>query len=116
MEELNNFAVGSQGWLVHNRNTLRDRMGKPPKGMVNPQAHHDLPQAPRFQKHWNRAGLDNNDPAFGRWVEGSPHGDHQRWSAQFNKEWDDFFRQNPNATKKQILDQMNKLRTDQRFQ
>lgn len=95
---------------------LRARMGDPPSGMIKPQAHHDLPQADRFQPHWNRAGLDIDDPAFGRWVEGGPVGDHQKWSKTFNDEWDAFFDQFPAATRDQILDQMNKLRIDPRFQ
>jgi hypothetical protein len=122
------YQVGELGVLVHNageecellRNApkggLRARMGDPPSGMLRPQAHHDLPQAPRFKPHWDRAGLDIDDPAFGRWVEGGPVGDHQKWSAEFNQEWDDFFRRFPEASREQILEQMNRLRGDPRFQ
>jgi hypothetical protein len=82
----------------------------------NPQAHHDLPQAPDLQKQWKRVGLDNNDPKYGRWVEGGSQGDHQKWSYAFNQEWRNFFDQYPEATEDQILQQMNKLRNDPRFQ
>jgi hypothetical protein len=95
---------------------LRARMGKPPSHMVKPQAHHDLPQADRFLKHWERAGLDINDPKHGRWVEGGPVGDHQKWSDEFAREWDAFFEANPNATREQILKQKELLRNDPRFQ
>jgi len=80
------------------------------------QAVHDLPQAPEFKKHWDRVGLDIDDPAFGRWVEGGPVGNHQKWSATFNREWVKFFDDLPMATREQILDHMNKLRIDPRFQ
>ena len=95
---------------------LRTRMGDPPSFMIKPQAHHDLPQAPRFQKYWDRAKLDISDPAFGRWVEGGTVGNHQKWSRTFNREWDNFFRRNPRANRDQILEQMNRLRNDPRFQ
>ena len=95
---------------------LRARMGNPPSGMIKPQAHHDLPQAERFRPHWDRVGLDIDDPAFGRWVEGGPVGDHQKWSAEFNREWDKFFNANSMATREEILNQMNRLRIDPRFQ
>jgi hypothetical protein len=95
---------------------LKDRLGKPPPYLKNPEAHHDLPQAPRFQGQWNRAGLDINDPAYGRWVEGPGKSNHRGWSYDFNKEWDDFFKQKPQATRQQILDKMNELRNNPRFQ
>jgi hypothetical protein len=98
------------------RGTLRARMGDPPPGMIRPQAHHDLPQASRFQRHWDRVRLDNNDPRFGRWVEGGPTGPHQRFSGAFNQEWAAFFREFPHATREQILDKMHRLRGDPRFQ
>ena len=60
--------------------------------------------------------LDIDDPAFGRWVEAGPVGDHQKWSAAFNREWDNFFRDNPMATRDEILRRMNELRIDPRFQ
>lgn len=61
-------------------------------------------------------GLNVNDPAFGRWVEGTPPGGHQRWTPAFRGEWDAFIEANPNATRQQVLDFMNRLRADPRFQ
>jgi hypothetical protein len=114
---LNNFVVGTGQWLAHNRNLLRERMlqqNPPPKWMKNPQAHHDLPQT--FRKKFKKAGLDIDDPAYGRWVEGSPQGTHQSWSPEFKQKWRDFFRNNPKASKEDILDFMKKLRKNPRFQ
>ena len=95
---------------------LRDRLGDPPPGMKNPQAHHDLPQAKRFQDQWKRVGLDINDPAYGRWVSGGPQGNHQKWSHAFNKEWDTFFKKNPTASREQILKKVDELRNKGEYQ
>lgn len=89
-------------------------MGEPPAGMLKPQAHHDLPQ--KFASKFEAKGIDINDPAYGRWVEGGPVGNHQKWSKAFNDAWDDFFTRNPDATRGQILQEMRKLRADPRFQ
>lgn len=89
-------------------------MGKPPAHLRNPQAHHDLVW--KHRDKFERAGLDVNDPAHGRWVEGGPVGDHQKWSSAFEKEWDDFFARNPDPSKEEILERMNQLRVDPRFQ
>jgi|GEM_PF-3123679 len=111
------YFVGNQQVLVHNKcGSLRNNLGDPPSGLQRPQAHHDLPQADRFKEHWERAGLDNDNAAYGRWVEGGPVGNHQKWSAEFNREWDQFFERSPNATREQILEQMEALRSDPRFQ
>ena len=80
-----NGGTGAKG-------SLRDRLGDRPPGMQNAQAHHDLPQAKRFQDQWKRVGLDINDPAYGRWVSGGPQGKHQKWSRAFNDAWRGFFR------------------------
>ncbi len=98
----------------NNVGSLRSRMGEPPAGMLKPQAHHDLPQ--KFASKFEAKGIDINDPAYGRWVEGGPVGNHQKWSAAFNKEWERFFAKSPEATREQIIDKMNQLRTDPRFQ
>jgi hypothetical protein len=83
----------------------------PPENMNNPQAHHDLPQ--EYRARFEKLGIDIDDPAYLRWVEG---GKHQSWSPAFNKEWRGFFETNPNPTKEAVLNQMNKLRNDSRFQ
>jgi hypothetical protein len=80
--------------------------------MSKPEAHHDLPRA--FRERFEAEGLDVDDPAFGRWVEGGPVGGHQKWSAEFNAEWRAFLRTNPNRG--QILEFMERVRNDPRFQ
>ena len=62
------------------------------------------------------AGLDINDPAYGRWVQGSPQGKHQNWSHSFNKEWDEFFEEFPKASREQILKKMDELRNKGEYQ
>ncbi|MFM7161860.1 MAG: hypothetical protein ACKO3P_16020, partial [Planctomycetaceae bacterium] len=62
-------------------------------------------------------GLVNvNDPAFGRWVDGTPPGKHQQWTPAFRAEWDSFINGNSSASRQEVLDFMNRLRADPRFQ
>ncbi len=104
-----NGGTGAKG-------SLRDRLGDRPPGMQNAQAHHDLPQAKRFQDQWKRVGLDINDPAYGRWVSGGPQGKHQKWSRAFNDAWRGFFEKYPEATREQILKHMDDLRKSGDFE
>ena len=101
--------------LVHNANYLKKNMEK--AGMTKPagnyHAHHDLPQAKRFQDKWKNAGLNNNVAKYGRWIEGTTH---LKWSKAFNAKWDKFFDKNPGATQTQILNFMKKLRRMEQFQ
>jgi RHS repeat-associated protein len=99
-----------------NRGGLRPAMGQPPDGLRNPQAHHDLPWTYREWFAAEGRGLNVNDPAHGRWVSGTPPGDHQRWSGQFEAEWRDFIGRFPDADRQSVLDFMNQLRIDPRFQ
>jgi hypothetical protein len=126
------YQVGEIGVLVHNscfddapdrlppitpptnRGGLRQAMGQPPAGMTNPNAHHDLPWTMR--DWFAQRGLNVNYPRFGRWVEGTPPGGHQRWSAEFDAEWRQFRLDNPGATADEVIAFMNRLRTDPRFQ
>ena len=88
----------------------------PPQGMKNPQAHHDLPQAKDLKVEFQKRGLDINKARYGRWIDGSPTGNHQNWSYAFNKAWRDFFKTNPNATMTDVLREMLRLRRNPRFQ
>jgi hypothetical protein len=99
-----------------NRSGLRAAMGNPPEGMKNPQAQHDLPWTFRDWFAAEGRGLNVNDPAHGRWVEGTPPGEHQRWSYEFEQEWHTYIRDYPYATRNQVLNHMNVLRNDSRFQ
>jgi hypothetical protein len=91
-----------------------------PEEMKNPQAHHDLPE--KFQKEFNAVGLDIDAAEYGRWVKGSEQGvenvgTHQNWSYDFNQEWEKFLnREGIPPTKEEILQKMNELRNDPRFQ
>jgi len=98
------------------KGSLRKRMGNPPPRMKKPQAHHDL--ARKFRKDFEGVGFDINDPRYGRWVEGGPVGGHQKWSYEFNQEWKNFFGEFSDKlpSKKQILENMNRLRKNPRFQ
>ena len=77
---------------------------KGPAPFAGAQAHHDLPKA--FRKDSENAGLDIDDPAYGRWV-----GDeHQKWSWQFGEERRELFGENVEPTAEEILAKMNELR------
>jgi hypothetical protein len=67
----------------------------------------------KFEKNFNKVGLDIWDTKYGRWVEGERH---RKWSKQFNDAWGAFFEKNPNADRAAILREMNRLRRDPRFQ
>jgi hypothetical protein len=57
---------------------------------------------------------------YGRWVEGGSTGKHQKWSYDFNLEWKKFFDSYEGKKKKpspkKILEKMEELRKDSRFQ
>ncbi|MCY3622441.1 MAG: pre-toxin TG domain-containing protein [Gammaproteobacteria bacterium] len=92
------------------RLTLRKRMeAEDPPPFPGAEAHHDLAQA--FRKDFERAGLDIDDPAHGRWV-----GDkHKNWSWEFGQEWHRFFRTNPDPTAEEILAKMEALRATGKY-
>jgi RHS repeat-associated protein len=77
--------------------------------------HHLLPQAKKFRKFFEAAGLDIEqfkiplDKAKHRL---KPNGVHTIDGGNWNKRWDEFFEANPFATKEEILEFMNKLRTE----
>ncbi|MBK9258906.1 MAG: DUF4150 domain-containing protein [Polyangiaceae bacterium] len=97
------------------RTELKKNLGDPPGNLQNPQAHHDLPV--KYQEEFVEHGIDINKAENGRWVEGTPPGRHQNWSKEFNDEWQKFFDE-PNIPKNKetILEKMNDMRNDPRFQ
>lgn len=97
-----------------NRRGLRKAMGEPPSNMVKPQAHHDLPW--NHREWFAKRGLDVNDPQYGRWVEGNPYGSHQSWSKDYDGEWLSFMDEYPDAKPEQILDKVDEIRTNTRYQ
>jgi RHS repeat-associated protein len=98
-----------------NRQGLRNAMGNPPENFVNPQAHHNLPWTFRDWFAGNGRGLNVNDPAFSRWVEGTPPGRHQTWSNIYEQEWARFVSNNSNATRADVLNFLDKLLMSGRF-
>ncbi|MHC1783573.1 MAG: RHS repeat-associated core domain-containing protein [Anaerolineaceae bacterium] len=98
-----------------NRQGLRNAMGNPPANFENPQAHHILPWTFRDWFAGKGRGLNVNDPAFGRWVEGTPPGRHQTWSNIYEQEWATFVRNNPNATRADVLNFLDTLLMSGRF-
>ncbi len=77
------------------------------------EMHHLLPQAKRFRKHFERAGLDVEDfkiPLDKAKHRLKPNGIHTNGGGNWNKAWDKFFRDNPAANKDLILDYLRKLR------
>ena len=79
------------------------------------EIHHLLPQAKRFKKFFERAGLDIEDfkiPLNRARHRLNPGGLHTNSGGNWNRVWDDFFRANPNATRQEILDQLARMRRD----
>lgn len=91
------------------RGGLRSQMGPSPAGMVNAQAHHNLPWKFREWFAQPGRGLDVNDPAFGRWVQGTPPGQHQNWTRAYENAWTAWIEANSNATRQQVLDFLQSL-------
>jgi hypothetical protein len=88
---------------------------KPPAGMVNPQAHHNLPWVFKDWFAGEGRGLNVNDVQFGRWVSGNPPGFHQTWTAEYEREWFRFITSNPNATRQDVLNFLNQMLSSGRF-
>ncbi len=97
------------------RGALRAAMGNPPSDMVQPQAHHNFPWTFRQWFAGEGRGINVNDPAYGRWVEGNPMGTHQNWSRAYELEWATFIRVNPKATRAQIFPFLEQLLSSGRF-
>jgi RHS repeat-associated protein len=91
---------------------LKEKVEPKPGDMIRPQVHHDLPR--KWRKRFKSKGLDIDLPKYTRWVE-THGGNHQNWSHAFNKEWEDFFRRNPNPTKDKILDKFSKIRKNPKY-
>ena len=76
---------------------------------------HLLPQAGKFSKFFERAGLNIEDfkiplgKAARRLNSG---GVHTKAGGDWNVVWDNFFKGNPGATRQEILDQLTCMRGD----
>ncbi|MBN2256594.1 MAG: hypothetical protein JW704_02070 [Anaerolineaceae bacterium] len=56
-----------------------------------------------------------SDPAFGRWVEGTPPGPHQIWSLVYEQALGNFKLNNPNASRTEVFSFLNQLLSSGRF-
>jgi Predicted lipoprotein of unknown function (DUF2380) len=89
------------------------RVGRAAK--ATEKLHHLLPQAQRFRKFFERAGLDIEDfkiPLDRTRHRLNPGGIHTNSGGNWNRVWDDFFEATPNATRDQILRQLDRMRAD----
>ena len=76
------------------------------------ETHHNLPQAPRFRKYFDRAGLnieDYTEPMTRGRHRLKPDGVHTGPN-NWNKQWDKFFKMYPEATREEILAELNRIR------
>ena len=85
-------------------------------GMLAPETHHLLPQAKEFNAFFKAAGLDSKaytivlEKAAHRL---SPDGLHTGQGIEnWNGAWKDFFRKNPSASRRGILDQLDTMMKD----
>ena len=79
------------------RQNLQKYTGKEGAGC---HAHHTLPKNQELSKYFEAVGLDVNDPANMVWRKGP---EHTQQSQKHLAAWRNFFENNPNATKEQIL-------------
>lgn len=87
------FKAFSKSNYRHNLQVLTGNSGA---GM---DAHHIYPQAKRFSQQWKNAGINIHDPNNMTWWSSSAH---KSAAHSYNKAWDSFFRQFPNATRQQV--------------
>jgi RHS repeat-associated protein len=77
------------------------------------ELHHLFPQAKDFAKHWKRAGIDIEKykiPLRKSEHRLKPGGIHTKVGGDWNAVWDEFFKDNPEATKEQMMKQMELMR------
>ena len=67
------------------------------------QAHHGLPWANKG--YFDRAGININDPQYGRWVNNA----HQSWSYRYGKVWSDYISRHPIPDANDIIDFFNRI-------
>lgn len=78
------------------RHNLQVRTGEEGVGM---DAHHVFPQAERFQRFFERAGINIHDPEHLRWW---PSASHKQAAKGYNDAWDTFKTRNPIASELEI--------------
>ena len=98
------------------KGSLRQRLGDPPPGMQNAQAHHDLPQAKEFENTGNVPDWTSTIRPMAAGCQEVLKANIKNWSRAFNDAWREFFKNNKNATREEILDHMNRLRKSGDFE
>ena len=89
-------------WTKNNyRRGLQQLTGKTGSGF---EAHHTLPQ--KFEEFFSRAGINIHDPEHLLWRE--PHKHHTKGTEQL-KEWSDFIKKHPDATKEEIMKERDRI-------
>ncbi|HEV2778856.1 MAG TPA: hypothetical protein VGX25_05590 [Actinophytocola sp.] len=73
--------------------------GPPPADGRDYQAHHNFPV--EFHAQFRRVGIDTSDPKWCSWVETNQH---RGMSAEYARDWQSFFDNNPGYTREQTLD------------
>ena len=104
------FELASDFKLSGFREGLMKLTAKSLDDFVDLQAHHVLPQ--KFEKEFTIAGIDINDPKYGSWVDPI---DHAKWSYDYNKDWETFFRDNQDPSSELILAYAESLSVDYGF-
>ena len=113
VEDCHTYFVGEGCILVHNadcgsRSQLRRNMLKEgPAPGSNYQAHHGLPW--EHKDYFAQAGLNVNDPQWGRWVKGGGNSGHQSWSKRYGKIWATYKENHPTPNADDIIDFFYKL-------
>ena len=113
VEDCHTYFVGELSILVHDadcgsRGQLRKNMLKEgPAPGSNYQAHHGLPW--EHKDYFGKAGLNVNDPKWGRWVKGGGNGGHQSWSKRYGNIWTTYKEAHPNPNADDIIDFFYKL-------
>ncbi len=60
----------------------------------------------KFANWFAEKGLNVHDPRFGSWVDKASH---TKWSYKYNKYWQEYISNHPNASAKQIIEYAKQL-------
>jgi len=95
------------------RGKLQLLTGKSDQMVKGLEAHHVLPKTleDQFKSRFGNE-FDINNPIWGAWVK---KGEHQKWSHQYQKEWDDWLTKHPRATIEEVMDFAQKLGNDPKY-
>jgi len=82
---------------------------------TSPHWHHLFPEDARLQKHWDRLGINNQDPKYMVWLNPDAHlkdvhGGHSDPGGLWNAMWLEFFDKNLNATPSDVFNELARMR------